>query len=234
MSWPIWATVSLSIVNIFVLVLGCWWMDILRSTVQILYVLIILLMWLLFVSLSMCLSHDLHAGSCLKRVFTWGSYSKYLYNGWCASASYPIWGAKRASSTGLLTQNKNCFIYLTGVLNKLLFSLMGSFQKLPCKISDYLFYAGLTIQSNHKSFFLYMDTWTPSTGYSIASSYWQGWWSLCFTPCGKYSWNFPINSIFLKSCWTINFLLVSIDFVPMQNNLAVQILLLFCFQMEVI
>jgi len=43
MSWLIWATVSLSTVNIFALVLGCWWMDILKSTVQILYV-----SWLFF------------------------------------------------------------------------------------------------------------------------------------------------------------------------------------------
>jgi hypothetical protein len=39
MSWLIWAIVSLSIVNIFAPVLGCWWTDILISTSQILYVL---------------------------------------------------------------------------------------------------------------------------------------------------------------------------------------------------
>jgi len=95
-----------------------------------------------------------------------------------------------------LSQDKS-FLYILCCIKK-------TYQKLACKHYWYFIYAGLTIQSNHKSFFLYMDTWASSTGYFTASSYWQGWWSLCFTPCGKDSCNFPsFHAMFLKSCRTI-------------------------------
>ena len=89
-----------------------------------------------------------------------------------------------------LSQDKS-FLYILCCIKK-------TYQKLACKHYWYFIYAGLTIQSNHKSFFLYMDTWASSTGYFTASTYWQGWWSLCFTPCGKDSCNFQV---FMPCFW---------------------------------
>jgi hypothetical protein len=146
-----------------------------------------------------CLSCDLGAGSCFKRVFTWRSYSKYIYNGWCSSASYPTWASKRPSSTGLLTTKIELLcLSLFSIKRKKLhfkkkgktrlsFVYMGSFvHKLEhVIILWHLLYAGSTLQSNFKSFFLYMDAWASSAGHSPASSYWQGRWSVCFTSCGK-------------------------------------------------
>ena len=86
------------------------------------------LVWLFFyhfdttVYVTLYVLIDLNAGSCLERVFTWRSYGKHLYNGWCSSASYPTWAPTRASSAGdsrylffvFVTEVVSLVIYLCG------------------------------------------------------------------------------------------------------------------------